>query len=118
MIVLDDASPTPPYEQIRLQLRGQILERELLAGMRLPTVRRLAADLGVATNTVGRAYKELEAAGLVITRRRAGTVVAADGDNVRERAHRAAITFVQSMSGLGIGSAEAVRLVKAAYQDQ
>jgi len=118
VIVLDDTSPTSPYEQIRLQLRAQILEGELLGGMRLPTVRRLAADLGVATNTVGRAYKELEAAGLVVTRRRAGTVVATDGDDVRERAHHAAIAFVQGMSALGVSSAEAVRLVKAAYQDQ
>jgi len=78
----------------------------------------LAADLGVATNTVCRAYKELEAAGLVLTRRRAGAVVAADGDRIRERAHRVTVSVVQSTSALGISSAGALRLMKAAYQDQ
>ncbi|WP_461963347.1 GntR family transcriptional regulator [Curtobacterium sp. 24E2] len=55
---------TPPYQQIRAQLRTQILRGELLVGSRLPTVRRLAADLGVAINTVGRAYKELRSCGV------------------------------------------------------
>jgi DNA-binding transcriptional regulator YhcF (GntR family) len=48
----------------------------LASGSRLPTVRSLAADLGIAAGTVARAYKELEAAGVVESRRRGGTVVA------------------------------------------
>jgi GntR family transcriptional regulator len=47
----------------------------LADGARLPTMRALAADLGVATGTVARAYSELEAAGLIASRRRTGTVV-------------------------------------------
>ena len=48
----------------------------LIPGGRLPTVRSLAADLGIAAGTVARAYKELEASGLIESRRRRGTVVA------------------------------------------
>lgn len=48
----------------------------LPAGTKLPPVRQLAADLRVANGTVARAYQELEASGLVITRRAAGTRVA------------------------------------------
>jgi GntR family transcriptional regulator len=72
---VDVTSPTPPYEQIRAQIAIHIHSGRLLDGARLPTMRALAADLGVAVGTVARAYRELEAAGLVASRRRTGTVV-------------------------------------------
>ncbi|WP_254780981.1 GntR family transcriptional regulator [Modestobacter sp. DSM 44400] len=74
-VAVDLASPTPPYEQIRAQMAAVIDSGQLDAGTRLPTIRALAADLGVATGTVARAYRELETAGLVASRRRLGTVV-------------------------------------------
>lgn len=75
-IVIDLQTGTPPYEQIQTQISSLIAVGELPLGTRLPTVRALAADLGVAAGTVARAYKELESAGIVITNRRQGTVVA------------------------------------------
>ena len=74
-ISVDVGSPTPPYEQIRLQISALIAAGGLTAGTRLPAVRSLAADLGLAAGTVARAYKELEQSGLIETRRRNGTVV-------------------------------------------
>ncbi|WP_037679247.1 GntR family transcriptional regulator [Streptomyces griseus] len=74
---IDTASQVAPYEQIRAQLAALILTGLLTEGERLPTVRQLAADLGLAPGTVARAYRELEAAELVRTRRGAGTRVAA-----------------------------------------
>ncbi|MGA7205433.1 MAG: GntR family transcriptional regulator [Specibacter sp.] len=74
-IVIDLSTATPPYEQIQSQIASLIAVGELREGTRLPTVRSLAADLGVAAGTVARAYKELEAAGAVSTNRRQGTVV-------------------------------------------
>ena len=74
-ISVDLGSPTPPYEQIRLQVSALIAAGGLTAGTRLPAVRTLAADLGLAAGTVARAYKELEQSGLIETRRRNGTVV-------------------------------------------
>lgn len=68
-------SATPPYEQIRAQISSLITLGALERGARLPPVRGLAADLGLAAGTVARAYKELEQAGLIETRRRNGTVV-------------------------------------------
>ena len=70
-------SAIPPYEQIRAQIASLITIGALTPGTRLPTVRRLAADLGIAAGTVARAYRELEQAGLIVTGRRNGTVVAA-----------------------------------------
>ncbi|MGW2044252.1 GntR family transcriptional regulator [Streptomyces sp. NPDC001858] len=74
---VDTTSQVPPYEQIRVQLASLIVTGRLVEGERLPTVRQLAADLGLAPGTVARAYRELEAAELIRTRRGAGTRVAA-----------------------------------------
>lgn len=74
-ISVDLEAATAPYEQIRSQIAAFINLGELAAGSKLPTVRALATDLGVAAGTVARAYKELEAEGLISSRRRAGTVV-------------------------------------------
>lgn len=76
-LVVDTAAAIPVYEQIRSQLTGAIAAGQLASGQRLPSVRALAADLGIAVNTVGRAYAELEAVGLIACRRRTGTVVTA-----------------------------------------
>ena len=73
---VDAESPIPPYEQIRSQISTMAASGTLRAGARLPTIRQLAADLGLASGTVARAYRELEADGLVVSRRRTGTVVA------------------------------------------
>jgi DNA-binding transcriptional regulator YhcF (GntR family) len=114
MIVIDSGSPTPPYEQLRLQLARQIQDHTLAVGTRLPTVRQLAADLGLAVNTVGRTYRELEEAGLIETRGRAGSFVSAAGEKSRERAQRAAADYAAVVSSVGIDVEEAVRIVRAA----
>ena len=114
MIVIDTTSFVPPYEQIRAQLAAQVADGELVAGTRLPTVRQLAEDLGLAVNTVGRAYKELEATGLVESRGRGGTVVTAGGDRARQRLQTAAQDYATLARGLGIRPQEAVELVRSA----
>ncbi|MEU0008023.1 GntR family transcriptional regulator [Streptomyces sp. NPDC006314] len=73
---VDTTSPVPPYEQIRAQLADLIGSGRPAEGERLPTVRQLASDLGLAAGTVARAYRELETASLIRTRRGAGTRVA------------------------------------------
>ncbi|KJC64380.1 DNA-binding transcriptional regulator YhcF, GntR family [Agreia bicolorata] len=118
MIEVDTEAATPPFEQVRLQLLSQILSGELVAGVRLPTVRRLAGDLGLAVNTVARAYKELEEAGLVLTRGRAGTFVAANGDSVRQEAQAAALEFATRMKRLGINRSNAIALIEASLGNE
>ncbi|MBU8742242.1 GntR family transcriptional regulator [Micrococcus luteus] len=75
-VEIDLRSPVPPFEQIRARIADLVAAGELPAGTRLPSVRALAGDLGIAPNTVVRAYRELEAAGVVRTARGKGTVVA------------------------------------------
>jgi len=68
-----DAEATPPYEQIRRGILDAVAHGGLLAGDRLPAIRALATDQELAVNTVARAYRELEEAGVIVTRRGAGT---------------------------------------------
>ncbi len=111
---VDSASPTPPYEQVRAQLAAKISNGQLVPGTRLPTVRQLAEDLALATNTVARAYRELEAAGLVETRGRAGTVVSAAGDASRAYLVAAARDYATLARDLGVPADEAGRIVAEA----
>ena len=74
-LTVDPASPTAPFEQVRTQVAALVAQGDLAPGTRLPTVRQLAADLGLAANTVARAYRELEADGVLATYGRKGTFV-------------------------------------------
>jgi DNA-binding transcriptional regulator YhcF (GntR family) len=113
-IVIDATSAVPPYEQVRLGIAGLARDGALPAGTRLPTVRQLAADLGLATNTVARAYRELEQAGLVETRGRNGTFVTAAAAGVPPEARRLASEYADGIRRLGLAPAQAVQLVEAA----
>ena len=76
-IRLDPADKAPPFEQIKAEIIGLIAARALPEHYRLPSIRQLAGDLGVAPNTVARAYRELEIDGFVRSRGRRGTTVVA-----------------------------------------
>ena len=106
LLRVDTGDPTPPYEQLRRQLAGLIGSGTLAPGDRLPPLRQLAADLGLAVGTVARAYRELESAGLVSSRRGGGTRVTATAqalsDTDRQRLlHQHASAFVQQAALLG-----------------
>ncbi|AEV84625.1 Histidine utilization repressor [Actinoplanes sp. SE50] len=101
-VVTDD--PTPPYEQLRRQFVELIRYGVLAPDDRLPPLRQLAADLGLAVGTVARTYRELEAAGMVVSRRGGGTRVAAlppPGANPAETLRERAATFVREARLLG-----------------
>ena len=68
-------SPVPPYEQLRAQIATMVASGVLAPGARLPTIRQLAGDLGLAGGTVTRAYRELERDGVIAGRGRHGTFV-------------------------------------------
>lgn len=122
IIEVDTADPVPPYEQIRSQVATMIAAGVLSAGDRLPPVRQLAADLGLAVNTVARAYRELEADGLVVGRVRHGTTVTGGPSTlppaeIRRRLTEAARSYAVTARQLGVPAAEAERVVRAALHD-
>jgi len=110
MIRIDNASAEPPYDQVKRQLSERITSGELTAGTKLPTVRALAIELGLAPNTVAKAYRELESTGLIDTRGRAGTFVG--GDGALSGARQAAAEYVQRTRALGLSAAETLALVE------
>jgi DNA-binding transcriptional regulator YhcF (GntR family) len=107
----DPDSAVPPFEQVRAQLASAIESGGLEQSVRLPTVRELAADLGLAVNTVAKAYRQLERAGLVETRGRHGTFVAGTPSANKAEARQAARDFVRRMRKLKIGNAEALAIL-------
>ena len=113
---IDSRSATPPFEQIRVQVRDAVTSGELAAGAKLPTVRALAAELGLAVNTVARTYRELEVDGVIETRGRAGSFVAPHGDAGQQQAQTAAREFVALAWRLGLDDAAALDLVRAAQR--
>lgn len=124
---VDVTAATPVYEQIRAQLAALVAVGALGAGERLPTSRDLARDLGVAVGTVQRAYRELEAAGVVHSRRRTGTVVAEGARAGQRPAHDGRpeggdlLADVRALVGRGraegLGDAELLLLVRGVQAD-
>lgn len=114
--MIDAASATPPFEQLRAQVVAAVAVGQLAAGAKLPTVRALAAELGLAVNTVARTYRELEAGGVIETRGRAGSFVAPQGDTGQRQAQLAAREFVERARRFGLDDAAALDLVRAAQR--
>jgi GntR family transcriptional regulator len=110
----NQSSTVALYEQLRLRVIELADGGTLAAGTKLPAVRSLAEQLDVAPHTVARAYKELEAAGVVATRGRNGTVVCARDDRWSALAAVAA-GYSAAAKAQGASFAEAVQLLAAAY---
>ncbi len=73
-IDIDPDSSTAPFDQLRLQIIEQVRSGQLIAGTKIPTVRALAVEVGLAPNTVAKAYRELGEQGVIETRGQAGHV--------------------------------------------
>lgn len=105
----------PPFEQVKQQIRDGAAGGILPLGTRLPSVRALAADLGLAANTVAKAYRELEAEGVLVTRGRGGTFVAAAD---RTRAARLAThDYVRAVRALGLTREQVEDLLARAWEN-
>jgi GntR family transcriptional regulator len=119
ILELDPASPVPPYEQLRAQITTMVATGVLPHGSRLPSIRQLARDLGVATATIARAFRELERDQIVETRGRHGTFVLDAPTQVaaveRERRLReAARSFAVQARQLGVDPELALRQARRA----
>lgn len=119
-IAVDPDSGTAPYEQLRTQISELARSGALPVGYKLPTVRGFAEELGLAANTVAKAYRALEADGVIETRGRNGTFVAAAGDAAERHAATAAREYAEQARRLGMSRARALELaqdaVRAVYE--
>ncbi|MFG2192442.1 GntR family transcriptional regulator [Streptomyces sp. NPDC048639] len=113
--VISDAADAP-YEQVRAQIAGQARSGALPVGYRLPTVRGLAEQLGLAANTVAKAYRALESDGVIETRGRNGTFIAPAGEAAEREAASAASSYAQRVQRLGLDHASARAAVDEALR--
>ena len=80
MFVISQTDKRPMYLQIMEQMKQRIAIGDWAAGQAIPSIRQLAADIGVSVITVKRAYLELEREGVIVTRQGKGCFVASDSD--------------------------------------
>ncbi|HEY7045244.1 MAG TPA: GntR family transcriptional regulator [Nocardioidaceae bacterium] len=118
---VDAGSAVPPYEQVRRQIATMSATGVLPAGTRLPTIRQLSKDLGLAGGTIARAYRELEAEGVIATHGRHGSFVAeANSAGRRERgdADLAAVAqdFAIRVHQLGVEPRRAIEMAEEAFR--
>jgi GntR family transcriptional regulator len=121
---LNFRSRQPIYIQIVEQVRQRVARGELQPGDQLPTVRQLAADLRVNFNTVARAYRLLDEAGLISTQHGRGTYVwerpspeitqHLRSQGLREMSEQ----FVQESLGLGYSADEIIKEIEQALTKQ
>lgn len=114
-ITIDATVTTAPYQQIREQILDAIAAGKLAPGSKLPSVRALAETLSLATNTVAKVYKELEAQGAVVTRGRHGTIVQASADQGVQEVSDAAADLARICQTWNIDQDKAVQYLRAAF---
>ncbi|MEC4020761.1 GntR family transcriptional regulator [Streptomyces sp. H27-D2] len=121
-ITIVPAAATAPFEQVRTQIADQARGGALPVGYKLPTVRGLAEELGLAANTVAKAYRALESDGVIETRGRNGTFVAAASPAAQRESAAAAAVYAQRVRRLGLDREGALAAVedalRAAYSDR
>ena len=120
ILSVDPGRALPVYEQVREQIRRMVAAGTLAPGTRLPTIRQLAADLGLAKGTIERAYELLEGESVIERHGRNGTYVstttpAHTADTAAELAV-AAEQFVIAARQLGANAAEAVAALRASWR--
>lgn len=110
---VDPTAALPVFEQIQTQLVDRVASGALPAGARLPSVRGLADDLGVAAGTVAKVYRALELEGFVVTAGRNGTVVADQQVQESDRTRAELRAVLQPLLDAGRTPQEILRLVRS-----
>jgi DNA-binding transcriptional regulator YhcF (GntR family) len=118
---VDPTSAVPPFEQVREQIARMAATGVLPSGARLPTIRQLSKDLDLASGTVARAYRELEADGVIVTRGRHGSFVADAKATARRDAPESAVAEAAEMFAvrahqLGVDPTHALMLARVAFE--
>ncbi|MFC0680231.1 GntR family transcriptional regulator [Lysobacter korlensis] len=115
-LALDAESAVPTFLQLRAQLIDLVRSGALTPGTRIPTVRALAGELGIAPNTVAKAYRQLEEDGILETRGRNGSFISPQGGAAERKAQEAALAYAARVRQLGIPPEQALGYVEAALQ--
>ena len=115
LILIDNKSGAPIYDQIFTQIKGHILSGELKQDEALPSIRGLAKDLRISVIPTKRAYEELERAGFIYTVPGKGSFVAAKNKELLREEHLKKIeehmTAIADLArGAGLGRGEVLEM--------
>ena len=121
-INIDLQSEDPIYTQLKNQIIAGIAKKDLKLGEKLPSVRALAADIGINLHTVNKAYQQLKQEGFILIHRQKGVVIHPDGvpqadDAYREKLSRALNQVIAESVCRGIEREEFLQLCSRLYQD-
>ncbi|WP_188455954.1 GntR family transcriptional regulator [Virgibacillus oceani] len=121
-INLDFESNEPIYTQLKHQVIAGIARKELAPGEGLPSVRAMAADIGINLHTVNKAYQQLKQEGFILIHRQKGVVVNPDGVPQADESHRARLEntlhpLIAESVCRGISEEEFVKLCSKQFQE-
>ena len=122
LILIDNKSGAPIYDQIFTQIKGHILSGELKQNEALPSIRGLAKDLRISVITTKRAYEELERAGFIYTVPGKGSFVAAKNNELLREEHLKKIeehmTAIADLArGAGLGRGEVLEMWELIWEE-
>ena len=119
MFAISQADKRAMYLQIMEQIKQKIAVGDWAMGQAIPSIRQLAADMGVSVITVKRAYLELERDGVIVTRQGKGCFVASDSDvGARIREHELAQHLeqaVRSAAMMGVSPKNLEKRIREIY---
>lgn len=102
IFTIDAQHATPVFHQLHDRVVAALAAGTLAAGQQLPTVRALAQALELAPNTVAKAYKTLETAGIVEGKGRAGTFIRLETDPLTAAAQQISLNAATAFIRLGV----------------
>lgn len=119
IIRVDPADARPIYRQIADEIKALIARGALREGEPLPSVRQVAADLGVNLNTIATAYRELQEEGLITVRHGSGAVVTSrtTRDTTRADLRKPLQTALTQLALAGLTRAEILAMVERELKD-
>ena len=121
MIVLDYQDRRPLYEQVEEKFRNLILMGVLEPGSRMPSVRQLAMELSINTNTIQRAYMQLEQEGLIYPVKGTGNFIA-DSEEVRKISKASYTeelkTLIRKGKAMGMEAEELIYIIRECYKEE
>ncbi|MCA9262059.1 MAG: GntR family transcriptional regulator [Planctomycetales bacterium] len=118
LIRLSESDGVPFYRQIVNQVKYLVASGRLAPGEQLPSVRALAEQLTVNPNTVARAYRDLDSAGVLATRQGAGVFVAQNGSPLAAREKQRLLQervdqLLAEASSLGVEAETIVAMIRS-----
>lgn len=109
-VILSNQSKLPIYEQIKKQIKEQILSDEIKENEYLPSIRQLAKDLTISVITTSRAYNDLESEGFIATLQGKGSIVLPkDNEMVKEQ-------YVKKIEDAFIQAIESAKIMNLSKQ--